>query len=161
MSILFAPLENTSPTGVASVRNLLNAVEERLNLLRQTRCAELAKAIDKNHATISRDRDKLNQWRADELLVIARSDPPLRNAIIEALSPEVDRPHNLNVFRAVVEELGQMAALSKSISDSIADLAVDRDEARVILQDLYVMDEFMRQTLIPALEHMQRPPSHA
>jgi hypothetical protein len=131
-------------------------VEERLTFLRQTKCAEIAKAIDKNHATVSRDRENFGQWRADELLAIALIDPNLRHAIIEAISPGLQRPENVDVFRTVVEELGQMAALSKTISLSIADSNIDADEARVILQDVHMMVEFMSQTLIPALERAHK-----
>lgn len=131
-------------------------VEERLTFLRQTKCAELAKAIDKNHATVSRDRENLGQWRADELLVIALIDPHLRHAIMEAISPEINRSETADVFRTVVEELGQMAALSKTISLSIADSRIDADEARVILQDVHMMVQFMSQSLIPALERTHK-----
>jgi hypothetical protein len=131
-------------------------VEERLTFLRQTKCAELAKAIDKNHATVSRDRENLGQWRADELLAIALIDPHLRHAIMEAISPGINRPETTDVFRTVVEELGQMAALSKTISLSIADSRIDADEARVILQDVHMMVQFMSQSLIPALERTHK-----
>lgn len=138
------------------MKNLMVKVEERLTFLRQTKCAELAKAIDKNHATVSRDRENLGQWRADELLTIAHDDPHLRHAVIEAISPGIQRVENSDVFRTVVEELGQMAALSKTISLSIADSNIDADEARVILQDVHLMVEFMSQTLIPVLERTHK-----
>ena len=138
------------------MKNLMVKVEERLTFLRQTKCAELAKAIDKNHATVSRDRENLGQWRADELLTIAHDDPHLRHAVIEAISPGMQRVENSDVFRTVVEELGQMAALSKTISLSIADSNIDADEARVILQDVHLMVEFMSQTLIPVLERTHK-----
>jgi hypothetical protein len=138
------------------LRNLIAKVEERLTFLRQTKCAELAKAIEKNHATVSRDRENLGQWRAEELLIIARVDPHLRHAVIEAISPGLKSTENPDVFRTVVEELGQMAALSKTISLSIADSNIDADEARVILQDVHMMVEFMSQTLIPVLERAHR-----
>ena len=131
-------------------------VEERLTFLRQTKCAELAKVIDKNHATVSRDRENLGQWRADELLAIAHDDPHLRHAVIEAISPGIHRVENSDVFRTVVEELGQMAALSKTISLSIADSNIDAEEARVILHDVHLMVEFMSQTLIPVLERTHK-----
>ena len=138
------------------MRNLMVKVEERLTYLRQTKCAELAKVIDKNHATVSRDRENLGQWRADELLAIAHDDPHLRHAIMEAISPAVNRSETTDVFRTVVEELGQMAALSKTISLSIADSRIDADEARVILQDVHMMVQFMSQSLIPALERTHK-----
>ena len=131
-------------------------VEERLTFLRQSKCAELAKTIDKNHATVSRDRENLGQWRADELLAIALTDAHLRHAVIEAISPGLNRAENPDVFRTVVEELGQMAALSKTISLSIADSNIDAEEARVILQDVHLMVEFMSQTLIPVLERTNK-----
>lgn len=132
------------------------AVEERLTVLRQTRCGDLAEITGKNHATISRDREELGQWRANELLLIARADAPLRSAIIEALSPARQPSDSGDAFHNVVSELGQMADLSRTISESIADRSVDADEARIILQDVYVMVEFMQDTLIPSLEHLRR-----
>jgi hypothetical protein len=131
------------------------AVEERLAELRQTRCGELAELTGKNHATISRDRDELGQWRANELILIARSDPALRSAIIEAISPQPPADAG-DAFLNVVHKLGQMADLSRTISQAIADRMVDADEARVILQDAYVMVEFMQRTLIPSLEQLKR-----
>ncbi len=132
------------------------AVEQRLGELRQTRCSELADITGKNHATISRDREELGQWRANELLLIARTDPTLRSAIIEAISPTREQLDPGDAFLNVVSELGQMASLSRTISQAIADRSVDADEARVILQDAYVMAEFMHNTLIPSLERLRR-----
>jgi hypothetical protein len=133
------------------------AVEQRLGELRQTRCGELADITGKNHATISRDRGELGQWRANELILIARTDPALRGAIIEAISPQQDQADPGDAFLHVVSELGQMAGLSRTISQAIADRSVDAEEARVILQDAYVMAEFMQNTLIPSLERLRRP----
>lgn len=138
------------------MRNLIAAVEERLTVLRQTRCGDLAEVTGKNHATISRDREELGQWRANELILIARTDPALRSAIIEAISPQQDQGDPGDAFLNVVSELGQMADLSRTISQAIADRSVDADEAKVILQDAYVMAEFMHNTLIPSLERLKR-----
>ena len=138
------------------MRNLIAAVEQRLGELRQTRCGELADITGKNHATISRDREELGQWRANELILIARTDPALRGAIIEAISPQQEQADPGDAFHNVVSELGQMADLSRTISQAIADRSVDADEARVILQDAYVMAEFMHNTLIPSLERLHR-----
>ncbi len=138
------------------MRNLIAAVEDRLTHLRQTRCGEVAEITGKNHATISRDREELGQWRANELILIARSDPALRSAIIEAISPQQTQTDPGDAFHNVVSELGQMADLSRTISQAIADRSVDAEEARIILQDAYVLAEFMRNTLIPSLEHLRR-----
>ena len=138
------------------MRNLMAAVEQRLTELRQTRCGEMAEVTGKNHATISRDREGLGQWRANELILIARTDPALRSAIIEAISPPQDQRESGDAFHNVVSELGQMADLSRTISQAIADRSVDADEAKVILQDAYVMAEFMHNTLIPSLERLRR-----
>jgi hypothetical protein len=131
------------------------AVEQRLTELRQQRCGDLAEITGKNHATISRDREELGQWRANELILIARTDPALRSAMIEAISPQAPGDPG-DAFLNVVHKLGQMADLSRTISEAIADRTVDADEARVILQDAYLMAEFMQHTLIPSLERLRR-----
>lgn len=130
-------------------------IEERLALLRRTQCSELAKWLGKSHATVSRDRAAFGQWRADELLTIAGQDAELRHALLAALQPPATPANDADTFRSVVEELGQMAALSKTISMAIADQRIDAQEARNILQDVYRMVAFIERSLIPSLERMR------
>ena len=138
-----------------AVRNPHQVIEDRLNLLRQTRCSEIARMLGKSHATISRDRESLGQWRADELLTIATQDPELRRALTLALSGENPAARQSDPFVSVVEELSQMASLSQTISGAIADLRIDGKEADAILRDVFRMVTFLQDTLIPSLERMR------
>jgi hypothetical protein len=148
-------LHKSSPSDPASVRNPHQVVEDRLNLLRQTRCSEIARLLGKSHATISRDRGSLSQWRADELLTIAAHDPELCQALSLALTGENPAARQFDPFVSVVEELSQMASLSQTISGAIADQRIDAKEAEAILHDVYRMVSFLNGTLIPSLERMR------
>jgi hypothetical protein len=133
------------------------AVNQRLELLRQTRCSELAKLLGKNHATLSRDRGDLKQWRADELLILGAIDPELRHAVISALNQHDHIDNIPNTFRTVVDGLSEMATLSQTIALAIADQRVDAQEARLILSNIHRMNTFIQKILIPSLESLEEP----
>ncbi len=137
-------------------RHKHHAVNQRLELLRQSRCSELAKLLGKNHATLSRDRGELKQWRADELLIIGALDPELRHAVIVALNQQDDLNSVPDAFRTVVDGLSKMASLSQTIALAIADQRVDAKEARLILNDVHRMTAFIQKVLIPSLESLQK-----
>lgn len=109
--------------------------------------------------TLTRHRERLGQWSALEIIVLALRFDVLGNALRAHLDqpfPSTGTPKQ--AYADAVQELEKMGDLTSTISRSLRDGNIDAREAREILVKLHDMSGFINKTLIPGLEAVSRRP---
>jgi predicted XRE-type DNA-binding protein len=139
------------------VGNDTSAIAAILDRLARGNCTEVARIIGRDHATISKAREKFRQWKAHELLQLAVEYPDLAQAIrdyLAGLVPKVGTPKQ--VFADTMEEMCLMGKLSETISARLQDGNVSQKDAADILDQVRPLMTYLAKTVIPELEAVKK-----
>lgn len=134
------------------VRSALERIVRDKGLRRQA-CDLLKRDED----TLLRNRERLDQWRFSEVLLLMGIDERLDQAVKSLFRPQLPSSGTpRQAFQDALIELDRMGQLTSAISATLADGNIDPREARTLLTPLREVTDFATTRLIPELEAISR-----